>query len=79
MLFELFLLRVPKRDSNPQPNLRSAIWVLIAQWLERLTGDLTIVGSSPTWELRISDIFLSKNSSKNVIITIFMSELAYIF
>ena len=25
--------------------------LLIAQWLERLTGDQKIVGSSPTWEL----------------------------
>ena len=32
-------------------NLRSAIWVLIAQWLERLTGDQKVVGSSPAWEL----------------------------
>ena len=33
-------------------NLRLAIWVLIAQWLERLTGDQKVVGSSPAWELR---------------------------
>ena len=57
---------VPKQDSNPQPsdrrwypltielihNLRSAIWVRIAQWLERLTGDLKVVGLRPAWELR---------------------------
>ena len=33
-----------------QPTL-IAIWVLIAQWLERLTGDQNVVGSSPAWEL----------------------------
>ena len=37
--------------STSKYNLRSAIWVLIAQWLERLTGDLKVVGSSPAWEL----------------------------
>ena len=47
-------------------NLGSAIWVLIAQWLERLTGDLEgCAGSSPALEVRY---FLSKNSSKNIII-----------
>ena len=35
-----------------QPTVRSAIWVLIAQWLEHLTGDLKVVGSSLTWELQ---------------------------
>ena len=55
-------------------NLRSAIWVLIARLLERLTGDWKVVGSSPAWEV---PLFLSKNSSKNIIITIFTSELAY--
>ena len=38
--------------STSKYNLRSAIWVLISQWLERLTGDLKVVGSSPAWELR---------------------------
>ena len=33
-------------------NLCSAIWVPITQWLERLTGDQKVVGSSPAWELR---------------------------
>ena len=28
------------------------IITIIAEWLERLTGDLKVVGSSPTWELR---------------------------
>ena len=29
--------------------LLSAIWVLVAQWLERLTGDQKIAGSIPVW------------------------------
>ena len=29
--------------------LLSAIWVLVAQWLERLTGDQKVAGSIPVW------------------------------
>ena len=33
------------------PGLRciSTIWVLVAQWLERLTGDQKVAGSIPVW------------------------------
>ena len=37
--------------------LLSAIWVLVAQWLERLTGDQKVAGSIPVLGLR--NIFLS--------------------
>ena len=30
-------------------DLLSAIWVLLAQWLERLTGDQKVAGSIPVW------------------------------
>ena len=30
-------------------SLFSAIWVLVAQWLERLTGDQKVAGSIPVW------------------------------
>ena len=43
--------------------IRLAILVLIAQWLERLTGDLKVVGSSPAWKL---GKFLSKISRRTV-------------
>ena len=36
-------------DTCPYPGLRSAIWVLVAQWLERLTGDQKVAGSIPVW------------------------------
>ena len=49
MFFELFY---SEKCPTSNYNLRSAIWVLIAQWLERLTGDQKVVGSSPVWELR---------------------------
>ena len=49
MFFELFY---SEKCPTSNYNLRSAIWVLIAQWLERLTGDQKVVGLSPTWELR---------------------------
>ena len=52
----------PRRESNLQPSdLRwdaltielhrglSAIWILVAQWLERLTGDQKVAGSIPVW------------------------------
>ena len=29
--------------------LLSAIWVLVAQWLERLTGDQKVAGPIPVW------------------------------
>ena len=48
MFFGLFLLRIPKRDSNPQPSDR--------RW-DALPIELL--------ELR----WLSKNSSKNIVIT----------
>ena len=30
---------------------RYAIWVLVAQWLEHLTGDQKVAGSVPVWDL----------------------------
>ena len=34
-------------EIQPTFSKTSAIWDLIAQWLERLTGDQKVVGSSP--------------------------------
>ena len=45
--------------------VHAAIWVLIAQWLERFTGDLKVVGMWVRVPLGNSDIFLSENRSKN--------------
>ena len=36
----------PRRESN---GLLSAIWVLVAEWLERLTGDQKVAGPIPIW------------------------------
>ena len=47
----------------------SRVWILIAQWLEHLTGDQNVVGSSFAWELRN---FLIKNRSKNIVITMLL-------
>ena len=54
MFFELFYSEkfLNYNWSTSNYNLRSAIWVLIAQWSEHLTGDQKFVGLSPAWELR---------------------------
>ena len=84
MFFELFLLRkISEFPAGLEPTTfrspvrRSNHWysyIEIAQWLERLTGDLKVVGSSPAGN---SDIFLSKNSSKNIIIIIWQNISQY--
>ena len=37
------------QQSRLAVGLLSAIWVLVAQWLERLTGDQKVAGSIPVW------------------------------
>ena len=46
---ELATFRSPVRRSTHR-SLLSAIWVLVAQWLERLTGDQKVAGSIPVWD-----------------------------
>ena len=42
-------VRMPHVRTSTHRGLLSAIWVLIAQWLERLTGDQKVAGSIPVW------------------------------
>ena len=49
IFFELFLLR---KISEFASDVHRNTTVQIAQWLDRLTGDLKIVGSSPAREIR---------------------------
>ena len=42
-----------RRRANEQVRHMLTIWVLVAQWLERLTGDQKVVGTIPVWGLEI--------------------------
>ena len=42
-------VRVSRLRTGTHRNLLSAIWVLVAQWLERLTGDQKVAGSIRVW------------------------------
>ena len=43
-------VRVSRLRTGTYRGLLSAIWVLVAQWLERLTGDQKVAGSIPVWD-----------------------------
>ena len=51
MFFELFLCRQISEFRSRTQTYNLLIF-LIAQWLERLTGDEKVVGSNPAWELK---------------------------
>ena len=47
-------------QTSTHRSLLSAILVLVAQWLERLTGDQNVVGSIPFWAQKHFSEFVIK-------------------